>query len=389
MVDMLSAEDEREIRTSLRKVMAPYTDEYWMRHDMDHEFAWDFHDAMAEAGWLGICIPAEFGGGGAGVQEAALLLEEVTGSGGALNAGTTVQVGLFGLEPIVKHGSEEQKRRFLPRAAQGKLQVSFGVTEPDAGTETTNITTFAEKVPGGYKVNGRKVFISRAEQAERLLLITRTASRAAGAKPTDGMTLFFTEMNREHIKVQPIPKVGRNAVSTNMLFIDDLFIPEEDRIGEEGKGFKYLLAGLNAERIIVAGGCLGMGRAALRRATEYVKQRVVFGRPIGMNQGIQHPLAKCWAQIEAANLMVMKAATLFDQGLDCGVEANTGKYLAGEFGFEACHTAMLTLGGMGYAQEYHVERYLREVLIPRTAPITPHMILNFLAEKVLELPKSY
>jgi acyl-CoA dehydrogenase len=389
VVDMLSAEDEREIRTSLRKVMAPYTDEYWMRHDMDHEFAWDFHDAMAEAGWLGICIPEEYGGGGAGVQEAALLLEEVTGSGGALNAGTTVQVGLFGLEPIVKHGSEEQKQRFLPRAAQGKLQVSFGVTEPDAGTETTAITTFAEKVPGGYKVNGRKVFISRAEQAERLLLITRTAPRDAGAKPTDGMTLFFTEMDRDHIKVQPIPKVGRNAVSTNMLFIDDLFIPEEDRVGEEGKGFKYLLAGLNAERIIVAGGCLGMGRAALRRATEYVKQRVVFGRPIGQNQGIQFPLADSLAKLDAVELLIRKAAWMYDNGIPCAKEANEAKYLASSWAFEACDRAMQVHGGYGYTSEYHVERYWRESRVQRIAPISNELVLAFLAEKVMGLPRSY
>ena len=389
MVDMLSAEDEREIRTSLRKVMAPYTDEYWMRHDMDHEFAWDFHDAMAEAGWLGICIPEEFGGGGAGVQEAALLLEEVTGSGGALNAGTTVQVGLFGLEPIVKHGSEEQKKRFLPRAAQGKLQVSFGVTEPDAGTETTNITTFAEKVPGGYKVNGRKVFISRAEQAERLLLITRTTPRDKVAKSTDGMTLFLAKMDPDHIKVQPIPKLGRNAVSTNMLFIDDLFIPDEDRIGEEGKGFKYLLAGLNAERIIVAGGCLGMGRACLRRAVEYTKQRKVFGRPIGMNQGVQFPLAESLAKLDAVELLIRKAAWLYDNGQPCAKEANEAKLLASTWAFEAADRAMQFHGGYGYTNEYHIERYWRESRVQRIAPISNELVLAYLGEKVLGLPRSY
>ena len=241
--------------------MSKFTDEYWMRHDLDHEFPWDFYRAMAEAGWLGICIPEQYGGGGAGVQEAALLLEEVTGSGGALNAGTTVQVCLFGLEPVVKYGTRRATRA-LPASGggEGDLQVSFGITEPDAGTDTTSITTFAERVPGGYRVNGQKIFISRAEQAERLLLITRTAPRSAGAKTTDGMTLFLAPMDRERIRVQPIPKLGRNAISTNMLFIDDLFIPDEDRIGEEGRGFRYLLAGLNAERIIVAGGCLGMGR---------------------------------------------------------------------------------------------------------------------------------
>lgn len=389
MVEMISAQDEREIRASLRQVLAKYPDEYWMRHDMDHEFPWDFYHAMAQAGWIGICIPEKYGGGGAGVQEAALLLEEVTGNGGALNAGTTVQVALFGLEPIVKYGTEEQRERFLRPAAQGDLQVSFGITEPDAGTDTTSITTFAERVPGGYRVNGRKVFISRAEQAERLLLITRTAPRSAGPKPTDGMTLFLAEMDRDHIRVQPIPKLGRNAVSTNMLFIDDLFIPDEDRIGEEGRGFKYLLAGLNAERIIVAGGCLGMGRAALNRAVEYAKQRHVFGRPIGMNQGVQFPLADSLAKLDAVELLIRKAAWLYDNGEPCAKEANEAKLLASTWAFEAADRAMQVHGGYGYTSEYHVERYWREARVQRIAPISNELVLAYLGEKVLGLPRSY
>jgi acyl-CoA dehydrogenase len=386
---MMSAEDEREIRTALRKVLSKFSDEYWMQHDMDHEFPWDFYQAMAQAGWIGICIPEKYGGGGAGVQEAALLLEEVTGSGGALNAGTTVQVGLFGLEPIVKYGSEEQRERFLRPAAEGNLHVSFGITEPDAGTDTTSITTFAEKVPGGYKVNGRKVFISRAEQAERLLLITRTAPRSAGAKTTDGMTLFFPEMDRDRIRIQPIPKLGRNAISTNMLFIDDLFIPDEDRIGEEGRGFKYLLAGLNAERIIVAGGCLGMGRVALQRAVDYAKQRHVFGRPIGMNQGVQFPLADSLAKLDAVELLIRKAAWLYDSGMPCAKEANEAKLLASTWAFEAADRAMQVHGGYGYTSEYHVERYWREARVQRIAPISNELVLAYLGEKVLGLPRSY
>jgi acyl-CoA dehydrogenase len=386
---MMSAQDEQEIRSSLRKILAKFPDEYWMRHDLDHEFPWDFYKAMADAGWIGICIPEKYGGGGAGVQEAALLLEEVTGNGGALNAGTTVQVALFGLEPIVKYGTEAQRERFLRPAAQGNLQVSFGITEPDAGTDTTSITTFAEKVPGGYRVNGRKVFISRAEQAERLLLITRTAPRPAGPKPTDGMTLFLAEMDRDHIRVQPIPKLGRNAISTNMLFIDDLFIPDEDRIGEEGRGFKYLLAGLNAERIIVAGGCLGMGRAALNRAVEYAKQRHVFGRPIGMNQGVQFPLADSLAKLDAVELLIRKAAWLYDNGMPCAKEANEAKLLASTWAFEAADRAMQVHGGYGYTSEYHVERYWREARVQRIAPISNELVLAYLGEKVLGLPRSY
>jgi acyl-CoA dehydrogenase len=389
VVEMMSAEDEREIRTSLRQVLSNFPDEYWMQHDLDHEFPWDFHQAMAQAGWLGMCIPEKYGGGGAGVQQAALLLEEVTGSGGALNAGTTVQVPLFGLEPIVKYGSEEQRERFLRPAAEGNLQVSFGITEPDAGTDTTSITTFAEKVPGGYLVNGQKIFISRAEQAERLLLITRTAARSAGAKTTDGMTLFFPAMDPAHIRVQPIPKLGRNAISTNTLFIDDLFIPDEDRIGEEGRGFKYLLAGLNAERIIVAGGCLGMGRVAMRRVVEYAKQRRVFGRPIGMNQGVQFPLAESLAKLDAVELLIRKAAWLYDNDMPCAKEANEAKLLASTWAFEAADRAMQFHGGYGYTSEYHVERYWREARVQRIAPISNELILAYLAEKVLGLPRSY
>jgi acyl-CoA dehydrogenase len=389
VIEMMSAEDEREIRTSLRQVLSNFPDEYWMQHDLDHEFPWDFHQAMAQAGWLGMCIPEKYGGGGAGVQQAALLLEEVTGSGGALNAGTTVQVPLFGLEPIVKYGSEEQRERFLRPAAEGNLQVSFGITEPDAGTDTTSITTFAEKVPGGYLVNGQKIFISRAEQAERLLLITRTAARSAGAKTTDGMTLFFPAMDPAHIRVQPIPKLGRNAISTNTLFIDDLFIPDEDRIGEEGRGFKYLLAGLNAERIIVAGGCLGMGRVAMRRVVEYAKQRRVFGRPIGMNQGVQFPLAESLAKLDAVELLIRKAAWLYDNDMPCAKEANEAKLLASTWAFEAADRAMQFHGGYGYTSEYHVERYWREARVQRIAPISNELILAYLAEKVLGLPRSY
>ena len=389
MVDLLSAEDEAQIRSSLRQVLSKFPDGYWMQHDLDHEFPWDFYKAMAEAGWIGICIPEQYGGGGAGVQEAALFLEEVTGNGGALNAGTTVQVALFGLEPVVKHGTEEQRERFLRPAARGDLQVAFGVTEPDAGTDTTSITTFAEKVPGGYRVSGRKVFISRAEQAERLLLITRTTSRDKVAKSTDGMTLFLAKMDPDHIKVQPIPKLGRNAVSTNMLFIDDLFIPDEDRIGEEGKGFKYLLAGLNAERIIVAGGCLGMGRASLRRAVEYTKQRKVFGRPIGMNQGVQFPLAESLAKLDAVELLIRKAAWLYDNGQPCAKEANEAKLLASTWAFEAADRALQFHGGYGYTSEYHVERYWREARVQRIAPISNELVLAYLGEKVLGLPRSY
>jgi acyl-CoA dehydrogenase len=272
---------------------------------------------------------------------------------------------------------------------RGEDQVCFAVTEANAGLNTTELKTLAERRDGGYLVNGEKIWISTAQVANKMLLLARTTPLDEVKRKTEGLSLFYTNLDRSKIEVRLIHKMGRHAVDSNELFIEDLWVPEEDRIGPEGEGFKLILHGLNPERILIGAEAIGIGRAAIARAARYARERIVFNRPIGMNQGIQHPLAKCWAQLEAANLMVMKAATLFDKRLECGVEANAGKYLAGEFAFEACHTAMLTLGGMGYAQEYHVERYLRECLIPRIAPVSPHMILNFLAEKVLELPKSY
>ncbi len=389
MVEYLSSDTEQGIRDSIRAICANFPDDYWMRHDADHEFAWDFYKALADTGWLGITTAEEYGGGGAGVQEAAVLMEEITGNGGGLNAATTMQIALFGLEPIVKFGSDEQRQRFLPLAVTGNLQVCFAVTEPDAGTETTAISTFAKKVDGGYLVNGRKVFISRALEAERMLLITRTTPRSEVTRPSEGMTLFFAEVDRNHIDITPIPKLGRNAVATNALFIDDLFIPEEDRVGEEGQGFKYLLAGLNAERIIVAAGCLGMGRAALRKGVAYAKSRVVFGRPIGMNQGVQFPLAESLAKLDAAELLIRKAAYLYDNGLPCAKEANEAKLLTSEWAFEACDRAMQVHGGYGYTSEYHVERYWRESRVQRIAPLSNELILAYLGEKVLGLPRSY
>ena len=284
----------------------------------------------------------------------------------------------------------DRKAQYLPEIAAGRLRLqAFGVTEPTTGTDTTKLKTRAVRDGDSYVVNGQKIWTSRALYSDLMMLLARTTPVDQVKRKTDGLSLFFTDLDRSRIEHRLIPKMGRHAVGSNMLFINDLFIPEADRIGAEGDGFRIILHGLNPERILIGAEAIGLGRVAIQRAARYARERIVFDRPIGMNQGIQHPLAKCWAQVEAANLMVMKAATLFDKGKECGVEANAGKYLAAEAGFEACHTAMLTLGGMGYAQEYHVERYLREVLIPRTAPVSPHMILNFLAEKVLELPRSY
>jgi acyl-CoA dehydrogenase len=381
--------DQQDIRDAILKLCGGFPDEYWLQHDRDAQFPQEFFRALVDGGWLGVAMPAAYGGSGLGITEAAVMMQAIAESGAGMSGASSVHIPVFSVQPVVLFGSEAQKQRILPGVVSGQDRVCFAVTEPNAGLNTTEIKTRAERCAGGYRVNGEKIWISTAQVANKMLLLARTTPLDQVKRKTDGLSLFYTELDRAKVEVRLIHKMGRHAVDSNMLFIQDLQVPEEDRIGAEGEGFRLLLHGLNPERVLVAAEAIGIGRAAIARAARYARERIVFNRPIGMNQGIQHPLAKCWAQLEAANLMVMKAAQLFDQGKDCGVEANAGKYLAGEFAFEACHTAMLTLGGMGYAQEYHVERLLREVLIPRTAPVTPHMILNFLAEKVLELPKSY
>ena len=388
-MDFQLTQDQQNIREAILKHCSRFTEEYWLSHDRDGVFPDEFYQSLLEAGWLGIAMPTEFGGSGLGITEAAVMMQAIAESGAAMSGASSVHIPVFSVQPVVLFGTEEQKQRILPAVVSGRDRVCFAVTEPDAGLNTTQIKTRAERCEGGYRVNGDKIWISTAQVANKMLLLARTTPLDQVKRKTDGLSLFYTDLDRSKVEVRLIHKMGRHAVDSNMLFIQDLQVPEQDRIGAEGDGFRLLLHGLNPERVLVAAEAVGIGRAAIARAARYARERVVFNRPIGMNQGIQHPLAKCWAQLEAANLMVMKAATLFDRGLECGVEANAGKYLAGEFAFEACHTAMLTLGGMGYAQEYHVERLLREVLIPRTAPVSPHLILSFLAEKVLELPKSY
>ena len=388
-MDFSLTPDQQNIREAILKHCCQFPDEYWLERDRDGVFPHEFYKSMVEAGWLGIATPAELGGAGLGITEAAVMMQAVAESGAGMSGASSIHLPVFGLQPVVLFGTQAQKERILPPIIRGEDKVCFAVTEPNVGSNTTELKTRAERRDGGYLVNGEKIWISTAQVADKMLLLARTTPLDEVKRKTEGLSLFYTDLDRSKIEVRLIHKMGRHAVDSNMLFIQDLWIPEEDRIGREGEGFKLVLHGLNPERILIGAEAVGIGRAAIARAARYARERIVFNRPIGMNQGIQHPLAKCWAQLEAANLMVMKAATLFDKGNDCGVEANAGKYLAAEFGFEACHTAMLTLGGMGYAQEYHVERYLREVLIPRTAPISQHMILNFLAEKVLGLPKSY
>ena len=384
-----SAEDMEAIRQGVRAVMARFDDEYWLQRDEDGVFPHAFHKAMAAAGWLGITMPQEYGGSGLGVMEAAVMMHEVASHGGGMTATSSIHVNLFGPHPIVVHGTSEQKAAWIPRLVSGEDQVCFGITEPDAGLNTTRIKTFAEKVPGGYVVHGQKVWTSTAQVANKIMLLTRTTRFEDAKRPTDGITIFYTDLDRSRIEVRRIPKMGRKAVDSNAIFIDGLFIPDEHRIGQEGKGFSYILDSLNPERVLIAVEAIGIGQDALRRATTYARERVVFDRPIGQNQGIQHPLAEKWMYLESAWLMAMKAAELYDAGRPCGAEANAAKFLGARAGYDACLQAVLTHGGFGYAKEYHVERLLREVMITRIAPITEQLILCFIAEKVLDLPKSY
>ena len=382
-------EEQEAIREGVAKVMADFGDEYWRNADEAGRFPEEFVSAMAAGGWLGVAMPEEFGGAGLGLTEASIVMQTVAQSGAAFTGASAIHLNIFGLMPIVKFGTEEQKRRHLPRTISGQDKACFAVTEPNSGLDTASLETRAEKHGNGYRINGRKIWTTMAQRANKILLIARTTPKERTAKPMQGLSLFYTDFDRARIDAKPIPKMGRKAVECNMLFIEDLQVPAEDLIGEEGKGFQYLLAGLNPERVLFGVEAVGIGRAALAKAATYAKERIVFGRPIGQNQGVQHPLAKCWAELEAANLLAFKAAALYDAGRDCGAEANAAKYLGAEAGFRAAEAAVLAHGGMGYAKEYDVERYMREAMIARIAPVSREMILNFIAERVLHLPKSY
>ena len=381
--------DQRAIVDEVQKTCRAFDENYWRKHDAEALFPHAFHKAMADAGWLGIAMPEVQGGAGLGITEAALMLQAVSASGAGFSGASAIHMNIFGLNPVVVFGSEAQKQRMLPPLIAGHDKACFAVTEPDAGLDTTQLKTQVVRDGDHYVLNGRKIWISTAQVANKMLILARTTPMDQVDKPTKGLSLFYTDLDRQHVEVREIDKMGRAAVDSNMLFIDQLRVPVSDRIGEEGHGFEYILHGLNPERILIAAEAVGLGRVALEHATRYAKERVVFGRPIGQNQGIQHPLAQCWMQLEAANLMVMKAAALYDTGKPCGAEANAAKFLAAEAAHNACQTAVLTLGGMGYATEYSVERFLRESYIPRIAPVSPQLILCFIAEKVLGLPRSY
>ncbi|HEX2540168.1 MAG TPA: acyl-CoA dehydrogenase family protein [Caldimonas sp.] len=382
-------EQQESIREAITKVCSRFDDAYWFDRDHDGRFPEEFYRAVADAGWLGMCIDEQYGGAGLGVTEAAIMMQAIAESGGGMSAASAVHINLFGLNPVAVFGNDAQRRRMLPPVARGEVKSCFGVTEPNTGLNTTQLRLRAEKKGDRYVVNGQKVWISTAQVADKILLLARTTPLEEVARPTRGLSLFYTDFDRSRITVHEIEKMGRKCVDSNELFFADFEIPAEDLIGEEGRGFEYILHGMNPERVLIAAEAVGIGRLALARAVAYAKERVVFNRPIGQNQGIQHPLAQNWMELEAAHLMVMKAAWQYDNDIDCAAAANAAKYLAGESGFNACQQAVMTHGGFGYAKEYHVERYLREVMIPRIAPVSPQLVMCFIAEKVLGLAKSY
>lgn len=383
------SDDQLAIRDAMTKLCTDFDADYWLACDNEGRFPQEFVDAIGAGGWLGVAMPEEYGGSGLGITEASLMMQAVTESGAGFSGASAIHLNVFGLNPVVIFGTDEQKRRMLPPMLSGEKTACFGVTEPNAGLDTLSLETRAERSGDGYVVNGQKHWTSMAQRADKILLLARTTAKEDVEKRTHGLSLFFTDFNRDYLEVREIPKMGRKAVDSNAVFFDNLPIPQEDLIGEEGKGFHYILHGLNPERILLAAESIGLGQAALRRACDYAKERVVFGRAIGQNQGIQHPLARCWIDLEAAELLAYNAAMLYDAERECGAQANAAKYLAAEAGFHACEQAMLTHGGMGYAKEYHVERYMREMMIPRIAPVSREMIFNYIAERELGLPRSY
>ena len=389
-MDFALSEAQQAVQDGVSRLCAGFGDDYWLARDRDGRFPDEFHRAMADGGWLGICVPESYGGAGLGILEAAVMMQAVAQSGAGMSGASAIHMNIFGLQPVIVHGTEAQRRRMLPPLVAGRERACFAVTEPGTGLDTTRLATRAERRGDRYVVHGQKVWISTAQVADRVLLLARTTSIEACKRPADGLSLFYTALDRGgRTTVREIEKMGRKAVDSNEVFFDGLEVPKEDRIGEEGQGFRYILDGLNPERILIAAETCGLGLCALDRASRYARERVVFGRPIGQNQAIQHPLAQAWAALQAARLMVMQAAWRYDRGLPCGPEANAAKYLAAEAGFEACQTAVMTHGGFGYAREYHVERYLREIMIPRLAPVSPQLILCYIAEKVLGQKRSY
>lgn len=388
MSDFGLSEIQRDVVEQGRRLADRFTLDYWHEKDEASEYPWEFVRAFAEAGWMGIITPEEYGGLGLGVTEAALLLREIAASGAGISGASAFHFYVFPATPIVRHGSAEMKSAYLPAIARGEIVMAFGITEPTAGTDTSRINTRAERRGDGWVINGQKVWTTNAQNASHILLLTRTSPREE-AHPLDGMTLFFVPLDRDYCEIRTIKKLGRAAVDSNEVFLTDLPADDSHVIGEVGQGFRYLLDGLNPERIVIAMESIGMGQAALRLATNYARERVMFERPIGAYQAVAHPLAEAWARLEAAQMMALDAARRYDGLQSCGPQANAAKYLAADAGFKACDAALQTHGGYGYAREYHVERLWRESRLFRLAPISQEMVLNYVSEHVLNLPKSY
>ena len=376
------------IRASISKIAETFNLDYWRKMDRDKQYPWDFKEALAEGGWLGMLMPEQYGGMGLGLIECGIVLDEL-GQKCGFNANSVFQYYVFPPGPVIHHGSEEMKREFLPKLASGEEMMCFGVSEPDNGVDTSRLKTFAKKEGSRYLVNGRKVWISNSQNADRILLLTRTAPRNP-EKPYDGMTLFLTRLKgKKGAEINRIDKIMRNAVDSNEIVFENFEVFEDEIVGQEGKGFRCLIDGLNPERIAVAQTCIGLGRGALNLATQYAKDRIVFDRPIGQNQAVAHPLAESWMRLEAADLITQKAARLFDEGKPCGPEANAAKFLASDAGFQAADNAMQFHGGYSMSREYHVSRFWMETRHLKIAPISQQMVLNFISDKVLGLPRSY
>jgi alkylation response protein AidB-like acyl-CoA dehydrogenase len=388
-MDFELSDDQATLHAEALALAKQFSLDYWLERDAKSEYPWDFIRAFADHGWLETMIPEQYGGAGLGITEAALLLHAICRSGAGTSGASAIHFYMFPPAPIIRFGSEEMKQKYLPRMAKGEIVMAFGITEPNAGSDLSRITTKATRTgDDGWTISGQKVWTTNAQNADKILLIARTSERN-DERPLDGLTLFFTDLDREKCEIRRIEKLGRAAIDSNEVFIDGLEATDADIVGEVGQGFKALLDGLNPERIVIAMEAIGIGRAALELATEYARTRVVFGRPIGQNQAVAHPLAEAWAELEAAELMSLKAAARFDAGLSCGKEANAAKNLAAEASFRACDAALQTFGGFGYAKEYHVERLWREVRLYRLAPVSNQLILNYIAQHVLDLPRSY
>jgi acyl-CoA dehydrogenase len=380
---------QRAFIDTVRKTCAPFDDAYWTKHDQDHLFPYDFFDAMVNIGVVGMLAQPEYGGGGATIEDAALVLQEIAASGAGINGCSTVHLSMFGFHPVVVHGSDDLKRRYLTRVASGEIHVSFSVTEPDAGSDTGRIATRAIRTENGWLLRGRKVWMTKGLESQAALVLARTTPVTECKRPIDGLTLFVVDLDPAYVDIKAIPKMGRNAVASCEVIFDDLPVPFENVVGQIGSGFATILDGLNPERILVASEAVGLGRVAIERACRYARDRIVFGRPIGQNQGIQHPLADAYMQLRGAAAMVHAAARLYDSGKPCAAEANTAKFLAGRAAFFAADRAVQTHGGFGYAVEYQVERLFRESRLLRIAPVSEEQIMNYVSERVLDLPRSY